>query len=317
MARDDLEHLLLSRLTMRHIRQLSVVGRLRSMSRAAEVLHISQPALSKAIREVETTAGTALFDRTPKGLVPTASGSRLLQHCQVIESELRKASQEIQSHLRGTAGHVAVGAFVVALPGLLPKAIAKMTSDSNDLVVRVMDGSNAELVPSLLAGEIDLIVGRIPDEDLSARLKREILYREPIVLVVGSGHPLARKRRLKFRDLDGYGWVFPSPESVAFGPIMDMFVREGLSRPQRYVESVSFVMIQNLLRETDFIATAPRQLVARDAELGLLTILPLKVPEAHIPVGITKLVDRETTSAADRLIQCLRQVAAEALRHRG
>ena len=133
------------------------------------------------------------------------------------------------------------------------------------------------------------------------------------VLVVGAGHPLARKRRLKFRDLDGYGWVFPAPESVAFGPIMDIFVREGLLRPHRYVESVSFVMIQNLLRETDFIATAPRQLVARDAELGLLAILPLKVPEADIPVGITTLADRETTSAANRLIGCLREAAAEAL----
>jgi DNA-binding transcriptional LysR family regulator len=311
MAGDDLEHLLVSRLTMRHIRQLCVVGRLRSISRAAEVLHISQPALSKAVREVETTLGMKLFDRVPRGLVPTASGSRLLQHCQVIEQELRKAGQDIQSYLRGTTGRASVGAFLVALPSLLPRAIARMMATSDDLVVRVTDGSNKELVPALLSGEIDLIVGRIPDVDRSERLKQEVLYHEPLVLVVGANHELARRRRLSFRDLNGFGWVFPAPESVAFGTIMDMFVREGLPRPGRYVESVSFIMIQSLLRETDMIATAPRQVVAQDVALGLLKILPLKFPDTHFPVGITTLEDREPSFAAKHLISCLRDVAAE------
>jgi DNA-binding transcriptional LysR family regulator len=156
-----------------------------------------------------------------------------------------------------------------------------------------------------------MIVGRIPDVDRSTRLKQEILYHEPVVLVVGANHKLARKQRLSFRDLSGYGWVFPAPESVAFGAIMDMFVREGLTRPGRYVESVSFIMIQSLLRETDMIATAPRQVVAQDVALGLLKILPLKFPDTHFPVGITTLADTESTPTAKHLIDCLRAVAAE------
>ncbi len=311
MARGDIEHLLLSRLKMRHVRQLCVVGRLRSISRAAEVLHISQPALSKAIREIETALGMALFERQPRGLVPTACGARLLQHCQAIEAELRKAGQDMQSYLSGTVGHAAVGAFLVALPHLLPRAIVRMMATSDDLAVRVVDGSNKQLVPALLSGEIDLIVGRIPDVDRSTRLKREVLYHDPVVLVVGASHPLAGRKRLSFRDLAGFSWVFPAPESVAFGTIMDMFVREGLPRPAQYVESVSFIMIQTLLRETESVATMPRQIVERDAALGLIEVLPLKLPDAHFPVGITTLADREPSYPAQHLIGCLREVAAE------
>lgn len=312
MARTDLEHLLLSRLTMRHVRQLCIVGRLRSMSRAAEVLHISQPALSKAIRDIELLVGMQLFDRVPRGLVPTECGAHLLQHCQVIESELRKAGDSIQSYMRGTSGHAAVGAFLVALPSLLPRAIARMMETAgDDMAVRVTDGSNKQLVPALLSGEIDLIVGRLPEVDHSPRMKQEVLYHEPIVLVVGSNHPLARRRRLSFRDLNGFSWVFPAPDSVAFSAIMDLFVREGLTHPARYVESVSFVMLQSLLRETDIIATMPQQVVARDVSLGLLKVLPLKMPDMHFPVGITTLANRELSRTARHLIDCLREVASE------
>lgn len=312
MARTDLEHLLLSRLSMRHVRQLCIIGRLRSMSRAAEVLHISQPALSKSIRDIEAIVGMPLFDRVPRGLVPTECGARLLQHCQVIETELRKAGDNIQSYMHGTAGHAAVGAFLVSLPTLLPRAIARMMEAVGDnMAVRVTDGSNKQLVPALLSGEIDFIVGRLPDIEHSPRMNQEVLYHEPIVIVVGANHPLARRRRLGFKDLNGFSWVFPAPDSVAFGTIMDLFVREGLTRPARYVETVSFIMLQSLLRETDIIATMPQQVVARDVSLGLLKILPLKMPDMHFPVGITTMANRDLSHAARHLIDCLREVAAE------
>jgi len=305
----DLAHLMLTRLRLRHVRQLSAVGRLRSVSRAAEALHVSQPALSKSIHEVETTLGVRLFERTPRGLVPTAAGERLLQHCRAVESELRKAGDDIQAHLSGASGQVAVGAYLVALPSLIPKALARLMREGGDTTVRIVDGGARQLVGALLSGDVDFIVGRLPDTPASEQLVHEVLYQEPIRVICGARHPLARRRKLGYADLAQWPWVLPAPDSAAYVPITDLFLREGLPKPRMVAESTSFLMIRALLEDQPVLAAMPEQVIARDVALGLIRVLPIALPYAPLPVAITRHALREPGPAALRFMACLRESA--------
>ncbi len=305
-AAPDIGHLLLTRLRLRHVRQLSAVGRLGSISRAAGALHISQPALSKTVLEIEAILGVKLFERTPRGLVPTVAGERLLLHCRAVESELLKAGQDIQAHLGGTGGQIAVGGYLVALPTLLPAAIIRLRAEARNVVVRVVDGSTRQLMPALLSGDLDLLVGRLNDTLGLEQLQQEVLYNEPIVIIAGAGHPLAGRRKPAYRDLGDFPWVLPTPDSVAHAPVAGLFLAHGLSRPQSHVESISFMLIRSLLQDNVTLAAMPYQVVRRDVELGLLNILPLALPHARLPVGITRHAAREPGPVAERFMRCLR-----------
>ena len=307
----DLEHLILTRLGLRHIRQLSCVGRLGSMSRAAAELHISQPALSKTVLQIEAILGVRLFERTPRGLIATIPGGRLLLHCRAVESELRKAGQDLQAQLDGTGGQIAVGGYLVALPTLLPAAIGRLRAETHDVVVRVVDGSTHQLMPALLSGDLDLLVGRLNETLTPEHLRHEVLYNEPIVIIAGSGHPLTGRRKPDYRDLADHPWVLPTPDSVAHAPVAELFLAHGLSRPQSHVESISFMLIRSLLQDRDTLAAMPYHVVKRDVELGLLKILPLELPHAHLPVGITRHATRELGPLAERFLHCLRAAAKD------
>lgn len=308
--RSDLEHVILTRLRLRQIQQLSTVGRLGSVSRAAEALHISQPALSKGIRQIESAIGVPLFERTPRGLIATIAGAQMLQHCRAIEAELRKAGQEIQAHIQGTSGQVIVGAFLVALPRLLPSAISQLMREASDVTVRILDGSARQLIAALYAGDLDFIVGRLPDTSASEPLVHEVLYHEPIYIIAGAQHPLARRRRLAYRDLSDYPWVLPAPDSAAYVPVTEIFLREGLPRPRMCAESTSFMMIRSLLQEQPVLAAMPHKVIERDVALGVLRILPVRLPYAPLPVGITRHASRELGPAAQRFVNCLRTTAS-------
>lgn len=307
----ELERVLLSRLRLRHIRQLSAVGRLGSVSRAAESLHISQPALSKSIHQIEAALGVRLFERTARGLVPTVAGERLLQHCRAVESELRKAGEDLNALVSGTGGQVTVGAYLVALPRLIPLAISRLMTDAPEVTVRILDGSARQLVAALQAGDADFIVGRLHDVPPSEPLVHEILYEEPIRVIASPTHPLARQRRVAYRDLCGYPWVIPAPDSAAYVPVMDLFLRQGLPRPRLCVESTSFLMIRTLLQEQSALAAMPHQVVERDVALGVLRVLPVRLPYAPLPVGITCHAFRQPGAAAQRFINALRAVAQQ------
>jgi DNA-binding transcriptional LysR family regulator len=309
MRTPDLEHVLLSRLRLRHIRQLSAVGRLGSVSRAAETLHVSQPALSKSIHEVEALLDMKLFERTARGLVPTVAGERLLQHCRAVESELCKAGEDLQALVSGTGGQVTVGAYLVALPQLIPLAISRLMAEAPDVTVRILDGGARQLLAALQAGDADFIVGRIHDAPPGETVVHEVLYEEPIRVIASPAHPLARQRRVAYRDLCGYPWVIPAPDSAAYVPVMDLFLRQGLPRPRMCVESTSFLMIRTLLQEQPALAAMPHQVIERDVALGVLRVLPVRLPYPPLPVGITRHAARQPGPAAQRFIDALRAIA--------
>jgi DNA-binding transcriptional LysR family regulator len=310
-TQDERYRQVISRLKLRHLHLLDAILEGKSVSAAARLLNVTQPAVSKGLREVEAILDVPLFVRGPKGLTLTAFGRSVVAHGRTIQSEIRHVTDEIAAIGAGVAGTVTVGSMLVGLPSLLPAALALMRQRQVRASVRVAEGAQETLIGDLRSGVVDMVIGRLTPIDADARLVQEVLLYEPIVVIASARHPLARKKRVSYRELALADWVFPPPDSVVYGPVMELFSQHGLSKPRAVVESTSYLLVRSLLAENLFVAALPLSVVERDVKSGDLTLLDAKFAHKPLAVGITTANDRVLSSAALQLLTCLREVAKD------
>jgi DNA-binding transcriptional LysR family regulator len=167
-------------------------------------------------------------------------------------------------------------------------------------------------MPSLLVGDLDMVLGRLPEEGRSRALVYEEFYAEPICVVARRGHPLVRKRRLSLRELANEPWLLPLPETALRRQIERAFVEAGAPLPRNVIESVSILTNRALLRKSDCIGVMPYHVALDDVELGLLAILPVKLKSIETPVGAILRAPGTLPPAAAALLDCLRLAGREA-----
>jgi DNA-binding transcriptional LysR family regulator len=173
-------------------------------------------------------------------------------------------------------------------------------------------GTYDVLMPSLLVGDLDMVLGRLPEEGRSRALVYEEFYAEPICIVTRRGHPLARKRRLSLRDLANEAWLLPLPETALRRQIERAFVDAGAQLPRNVIESVSILTNRALLRKSDCVGVMPYHVALDDVEQGLLAILPVKLKSIETPVGAILRAPGTLPPAAAALLECLRLAGKEA-----
>src|SRR5260370_26773541 len=173
----------------------------RGLPKAPRRLNLTQPTLTKALQDVEATLDLRLFERTNRGLEPTPYGEIFARHAKIVLAQLRHAAEELENLRVGYSGKVTVGTLLAAAASILPDAIARLKMERPGVTISVVVGTSAILVPSLVGRDLDMVLGRLPEEGRSSALLYEECYSEPICLVTRPGHPLLRKRRLGRRGL--------------------------------------------------------------------------------------------------------------------
>jgi len=305
----------MDRLKLRHLRLIDAVANARSLSEAASRLNVTQPAASKALREIEDILGMPLFSRGPRGLTLTMFGRSLLAHSRTIQSEVRHIAEEIEAINAGSFGAVLVGSMLVGLPILLPAAVQLLRERHIDVPVRITEGTQGVLIEELRSGTLDLIVGRLTPINTRERFEQEVLFQEPIVVVAGARHPLLRRPEVSHRDLVQARWILPPPESVVHGPVLQMFAQHGLSSPRAYAETTSYLLIRSLLTDQDAVAALPLSVVKRDLGNGEIAIVPVQLPHEPLSVGIVTMSDRTLPAAASQLVSCIREAVKQRPAH--
>ena len=299
------------KLRLRQLRVLLAIAEHGTLIEAAAHLHLSQPAVTKHLHDLEAIFGLQLFDRSHRGVTPTPYGSIVIEHAQRMMAELRYASEKLNALATGQIGSVSVGIFLTAAPVLLPKAIALLKSRQPGVSVTIHEGGTDALVPMLGVGTLDLLIGRLPDRLDDPNFTHDVLYEEPMDIVVRAGHPLARAKKLRLKELTSERWIWPPPRTTVRREIEEFFRRENLSVPQNVVVSGSLVTNRQLVLEADLIGVFSRGLVREDEEAGLMVVLPLMLPTARRPIAITYRSDRALTPAAQLLCDCLRETAKD------
>lgn len=303
-----LENRLRARLKFKQLQLLVMVAEHNNILRAAQVLNMAQPAATKTIRELEQTLGMDLFDRTSRGVTTTLFGEVVVRHAKLILSQLRHASEELVSLNTGTTGKIAVGTLLAAAPTLLPRAIVLLKKERPNINIQVVEGTNDKLMPMLRVGDLDMVVGRLPEYRERDGLSQEVLYYEPVSIVARKDHPLAGRGELTLADLMDEEWILPPPQTSLRRQIETAFRKAGLQPPIKTVESVSILTNHTLLLETDMVAAMPYQVV--QSQPGLVR-LPVNLRTALGPVGITLRTGVDLTPAATYFAGALRRVAKD------
>ncbi len=295
----------------RHFRMLVALDDLRHLGRVAQSLHVTQPAVSLALGELEKGLGFKLFERTPKGMLPNAYGECLVRHARVVLASLVQARDELHALHAGASGKVTVGALPAMRPGLLPRALAMLKEKTPQTIVIVHEGSMESMLPELRRGAVDLIVGRLTGRDASGDFSEETLYEGHNVVVVGPRHPLARRRRLRWQELAGFPWVLPPVGSLSREPLENVFQKHGISVPADCVETMSIDVIAGYLQLTEAIGLLSQVVARHYIDTGLLARLPLSLPDPQRPIGVTWSRHKPPSAAVRSFMQCLRVAAAQ------
>nr|WP_284504195.1 LysR substrate-binding domain-containing protein [Caballeronia sp. ATUFL_F2_KS9A] len=288
---------------------LVTIDTYRNLSQVAEVTHVTLPAVSKSLAELERGLGLSLFTRTGQGLVPTPYGECLTRHAHAMLHVLHQARDELKALSAGTEGKIEIGVLPVSASILLTQALKLLKERSPGTNVKIVEGSAATLLPDLWQGHLDLVVGRLPPPDTLGSFDEKELLEEPVMLVTGRHHPLARKKSLQWTDLRPYPWILPPIGSILRDPLERALEVHDVPLTNNYIETVSLHVIRAHLQVSDCIAVMADSSARNAAHPQPLHTLPLTLPRLLRPAGVLWNRARALTPSAQLMLSCLEDTA--------
>jgi LysR family pca operon transcriptional activator len=299
------------RIKIRHLQCFLEVARFGQVGRAAERLHVTQPAVSKTLRELEDALKTRLFARTPRGLVLTAAGERFQEHAATGLLALQQAVESVAQtrFLRETV--LKVGALPTVAARLVPAAVEELLAARSDAVVDLVSGPNRFLLERLKSRDLDLVVGRLADPDAMAGLAFEQLYGERMTVVVRPGHPLLAAPDVEPASIARFPLLIPGRRDIT-RPLVDRWLlAHRVPPPIRRIETVSSDFARAFLARTDAVWIISEGVVALDLAAGGLVALPFDTAITAGPVGITMRADERPGPLVALFTGILRRRAGE------
>ncbi len=288
-----------------HLRALVAIADHGSINAAARALCLTQPAITKAMRELETEAGVPLLARNSWGVTLTNDGQALLARARLIVCELERAEAELAQRRGIKESRLRIG--VSPLPGisLLPPAFSRFRRVMPDVSVDFLEFDPPRLQEHLRNGQVDF--GLTATQVLAADpfLQYSELSVYPTSFVVRAGSPLAGATALA--DLQDAEWLHQDASDSYPAYLAGLFARHGLPPPRRITRSTSNVLFSTLMLETD--AVVPLSLASVRSPYIASLLTPLALPENPPDIQVA-LVLREgaiLTRTADYFIHCIRE----------
>ena len=304
----------LHRVSVRQLRLVAAIAEDGSMVRAAETVGLTQSAVTKAVRDLERDLGVDLFVRGNRGVTPTIYGEALVRHAQRVLAQLAHAAGEIDDLAQGAGGRLAIGTLLAGAAWLAPRAIAQLRAEHPRVVVDVIEGTNDQLQPMLLRGDLDMVVGGLSELRRRPGVRQEAIYSEEIAILVRPTHFLARRDHLSLGDLQEADWILPPPEARLRQQLDRAHFDAGLDPPRCAVQSVSLLTNRRLLCDSDLIGVWPMGVAADELAQGRLVLLPIRRNEIVWPVGVLTRKQARLSPAAEALLSTLRAVGGDSVR---
>ncbi|MDF1607673.1 pca operon transcription factor PcaQ [Hoeflea sp. YIM 152468] len=286
------------RIKIRHLEAFVEVARQKSVGRAAITLSLTQPAVTRTIRELEQIVGAALIERDGRGIRLSHQGEVFLSHAGSGLAAVRGGIAALTNVTTMTGPPVRVGALPTVSVTVMPSAVVEFLDSRLKSPLRVTTGENRVLLDQLRKGDLDLVMGRMPAPENMTSLRFEPLYRDRVVFIVSRSHPLSGQRQVA-ADILAHHPVLVPPEGSIIHPYVErVMLEQGMARPVRAVETVSDSFGRAFLRAADAIWIISRGVVAAELESGEFVELPIDTGSTMGAVGlITRDVDRPHDAA--------------------
>jgi DNA-binding transcriptional LysR family regulator len=300
-----------ARLKTRQLLLLIALDEQRNIHRAADELHMTQPAASKQLKDLEDMLEVELFERMPRGMQPTIYGETMIRHARMALTSLSLAHEDIVALKAGLSGQVEVGVIMTPSMALLPRAISRIKENAPQLRIGVHVETSNILLERLRRGVLDFMVGRILEEEPDPDLVYEELSEEPVCAVARLGHPWLAAKDLRLEDIAGAAWILPPHGSVLRYRCDLMFRRAGLPPPANVVDTSALLLITSLLQQTDNLHIMPVDVAKYYESLNILSILPIELPCKMDAFGIITRRSRLLSPGATVLLGAIRDAAKE------
>lgn len=298
------------RIKLRHLTAFLETARLGGVARAGDALGMTQPAVSKALAELEIILDVPLFDRSRRALALTAAGELFQRFAQAGLATVRQGVDALEE-ARSGASVVAFGALPTVSAAVVPRALAMFAAGSFARRTLVESGPSPYLLGLLRTAGIEFVVGRLAGPGAMAGLSFEQLYVEQLVCVVRPSHPLAASPGLRLAQVAAVQLLIPPREAIIRPEVDALLVAHGVSGLVAPVETVSNSLGRAYTLLTDAAWIISESVVAADLAAGTLHRLPIDMGTTLGPIGITSRTGAELSLPAAALLDCLRAAAAE------
>jgi len=272
----------------RQLTHVLAVAEKGTIGKAAQSLGLSQPTLTKSIRTLEAALGVKLFERKPRGVVPTVYGEVVIARARSVRLHLHDLLNELQSLRVGIGGVVKIGMAQGVASRLIPLATVRVLDSHPNVRFSLRTGAVDQLVALLEAGDIEFAVAPFGRQSYGSTLIEEFLFHDRPVIVVRADHSLAQHSQLQPNQLVNCKWVLSDVATPLRRAFDQIFVSDNLPPPTPIIESDSVVYTKSLLMETDFAAFFPRDEILAEENARLLYGIPVNTNVPPRPVGILR-----------------------------
>src|SRR6266702_1550618 len=295
------------RLKLRDLDILTAVIETGSMGKAASRLNISQPAVSKAIAELESALRVRLVDRSRRGVMPTPFGLALKKRSVAIFNDLRQGVQDIDFLSDPTTGEIRIGTTEPIAVAIVSPCIDRLSRKYPRMLFHVIAGDTTSLYRELMERNIELVISRMIGP-LPNELAAEILFYDSFAVLTSAKNPLTRRRKVTLAELMNEPWALLPADSFFGSPVAESFRASGHEPPRHTVTTLSEYMKDDLLATGRFLTVLPSFMLKIPGRYPPLRALPVSLPNPQMPIGIVTLKDRMLTPLAQLFIENIRAV---------
>ncbi len=296
------------RLRLKDLHTLQTIAEVGSMAKASNRLALSQPAISKAVADMERTIGAALLERSSRGVELTECGRLLVERTRVVFDEIRQGVTEIMQMsdpTRGVVRIVTTEPVTAVVSEIIGHLVRKYPRISYHVVVSDKDA----LERALRERTLDVALTRWSPSPIADDMATEALFRTPLAVMAERRHPLLRqKRKWRLADLMREQWTLSPPDSFLGRAVVDLFHRHKLPLPPTVVTTISIYMRLNLLASGRFVTMLPMQIVRHRSNSAWLRALNVDLGDTSAPITSVTLKGRRVGGAVKLFQQASRDV---------
>lgn len=292
------------------IRAILAVAKTGSFNAAAQELGISRPGVHRALRDLGSLSGMALFDQTRGGVVLTAMAETFVRHVKLADSEFRQAVFEINEFLGRDTTRINLGSLPLSRTSILPAAIDRLLRDAGAGVqVNCVEARYHTLLRDLRFGDLDFLIGALRTPLPASDVVQEELFRDHLALVTGPDHPLARRETVALQETLSFPWVAPPRETPSGSYLFETLrIHEQPETPVRIVSS-SLIMLRGLLERGPYISIASKKQIEAERDMGMLVELPVPLDDSGRAIGLTFRAGWIPTPMQGKLLDVIREIA--------
>ena len=289
----------------RHLVLLETLARTKNMHLAAEQMNLSQPAISKMLKEIENMLGFSIFERLPRSMPVTALGQHVICYAQRVLNDAKHFVEDIEMLRLGGHGFLKVGGIFAATASVIPNSVIEIKKKWPLLSIDVVEQTSDHLMEMLSEHTLDLAVGRFTQATQQQFFDFKPLGPEPFCIVVNHEHPYAQKKFCKLNELMDWPWVV-YPKGTPIRERMEAaFMRANVKVPLNTVNTMSMQTFLQIIQTAPMVAMLPEAMVAQQVKDGKLCIIETELILDAQDYGILTRKNEPVSEIAQTFIEIL------------